>query len=109
MRTTSTGEARIWPSKRRKRDTGPSGKVRQEIVDRDRCCQAHVYRFGLDIRCAGGLQIHHKTPRGMGGTSDPTINHPDNLVLLCLAHHAEVESNRTAAESVGLIIRRSSQ
>lgn len=40
----------------------------------------------------------------MGGTSDPAINLPSNLVLLCGDCHREVESHRLAAASQGWLI-----
>jgi 5-methylcytosine-specific restriction protein A len=103
------GKVPSLPPKRRKRNTGPSASVRDDIHARDKCCQAHVHGFGLDVRCGGGLQIHHKLPRGMGGTSDPTINDPANLVLLCQTHHAQVESNRSEAYAADLLTRRGTQ
>lgn len=95
--------------KRRNRNTGPSVAVRDFVYARDKCCRAHAHGFGLDVRCDGGLQIHHKLPRGMGGTSDPSINDPGNLVLLCQTHHTQVESNRSDAYAANLLTRRSSQ
>ena len=78
--------------------TGPDLATRQLVVDRDmrRC-----------VRCGEpGQQIHHRKPRGMGGTSDPAINSPANLVLLCLACHAYIESHRADAYESGWLVRR---
>lgn len=30
---------------------------------------------------------HHVTKKGMGGSSNPAIHHPDNLITLCRYHH----------------------
>jgi 5-methylcytosine-specific restriction protein A len=60
-------------------------------------------------RCGAiGHQIHHRRPRGMGGTSDPLINNPSNLVLLCQPCHAEVESAREQAYDSGWLLRHAS-
>lgn len=40
----------------------------------------------------------------MGGTRDPRVNLPSNLVSLCEPCHAEIESNRTAAKVAGWIV-----
>jgi len=78
--------------------TGPDLATRQLVADRDmrRC-----------VRCGGpGQQIHHRKPRGMGGTSDPAINSPANLVLLCLDCHAYIESHRAEACADGWLVGR---
>jgi 5-methylcytosine-specific restriction protein A len=51
------------------------------------------------------LQLHHRRPRGLGGTSDLSANLPANLLLLCLTHHAEVESHREWALQHGYLVR----
>lgn len=57
-------------------------------------------------RCArpGRHQCHHRDPRGMGGSQDPAIHSPANLLHLCLDCHAWVESNRTEADALGLLV-----
>jgi hypothetical protein len=42
----------------------------------------------------------------MGGTRDKSINYPSNLVALCSACHAWVESNRDAAYMTGWLVHR---
>jgi hypothetical protein len=49
-------------------------------------------------------EIHHRRPRGMGGSRDPKTNSPANLILLCPDHHAWVESNRTEALEMGFLV-----
>lgn len=49
-------------------------------------------------------QTHHRRPRRMGGSSDPTTNLPSNLLRLCLPHHEWVESNRAEALRLGLLV-----
>lgn len=53
----------------------------------------------------GGGQIHHRRPRGMGGSRASDTNTPANLLLLCLLCHKWVEENRTAALADGLLVR----
>lgn len=72
------------------------------------------------FRCAimlhygqGGYSIHHRQPRGMGGSRDPAINDPANLLLLCgsgvTGCHGWVESNRPEATDLGLLVSRNSR
>jgi hypothetical protein len=77
------------------------GEVAAFVLHRDHhTCQASAFGFGSTEPCTGLLQIHHRLPRGRGGTHDP-----DLLVVLCLGHHAEVESYRTRAYACGLLLR----
>lgn len=58
-------------------------------------------------RCHGiGEQIHHRKPRGMGGTRDKGINSPANLILVCQSCHADIESHRLDAYDTGWLVRR---
>lgn len=62
---------------------------------------------GRCLRCGRpGSQIHHRLPRGAGGTSNPKINSPSNLVWLDFACHAEIESHRTVSYRTGWLVRR---
>jgi 5-methylcytosine-specific restriction endonuclease McrA len=63
---------------------------------------------GMCERCGRGgpEQIHHRKPRGAGGTSDPHINSPSNLLALCSECHREVERNRTVAYEQGWLVHR---
>lgn len=59
-------------------------------------------------RCGYGnstVQIHHRRPRGMGGTKRLETNLPSAGVLLCQPCHAEVESHRLKAYSDGWLVR----
>lgn len=62
-------------------------------------CQAMEY--GLLTACSGGIQVHHRTPRGSGGSRESLP-----LATLCLGHHAWVESYREEARDIGLLVRR---
>ena len=53
-------------------------------------------------RCAAWLantpaDIHHRRPRRMGGTSNPEIHQPANLVVVCRTCHRWIEENRQLA------------
>lgn len=81
------------------KNTGPSPLVRTEVIFRDHMsCR----------RCGAtpGSQIHHRAPRGRGGTKTPWINGKANLVLLCATCHDHIERNRAEAYDTGWLIRR---
>ena len=71
----------------------PVGSVR----DRDGCC----------ILCGRpGVDAHHRLPRGGGGaTWDPSRFALSRLVWLCRECHRWVESRRTLAYGLGLLVR----
>lgn len=58
----------------------------------------------------GGYSVHHRKPRGMGGSKDPAINTAANLLLLCGSGvdgcHGWVETNREQAIDLGYLISR---
>jgi len=63
---------------------------------------------GLCERCGYGnstTQLHHRRPRGMGGTKRPDTNTASAGVLLCQPCHIEVESHRLKAYSDGWLVR----
>lgn len=53
--------------------------------------------------------LHHRRPRGMGGSKNPALNMPSNILLLCgsgtTGCHGWVESNREEAYGSGLLVR----
>lgn len=72
----------------------------------------HRAKFACE-RCKSvqnSINIHHRTPRGMGGTRVKEINEPANLIVLCgsgtTGCHGWVESNRKEAFDLGLLVRR---
>ena len=78
--------------------TSFSPRVRAIISDRaDRYCE----RCGGDI----GTQIHHRRPRGRGGTKRPETNQASNGLLLCARCHSKIESHRTEAYEYGWLVR----
>lgn len=60
-------------------NTGPDRSVREIVDERDdwtcACCGNSVY--------GRPFSRQHRVARGMGGTSDPALNLPSNLILLC--------------------------
>lgn len=75
----AAGLARTARKRKPSRDTGPSQAVRNLILDRERkqCAACGTSVTGRP------WSIQHRQARGMGGTSDPAVNLPGNLVLLC--------------------------
>lgn len=62
-------------------------EARLVVIDRDGgACLICGQRFD---------EIHHRYRRGMGGSSDPEINSPVNLLSLCGFHHRQAESLRS--------------
>lgn len=79
------------------RNTGPDRTTRDKVLERDSGC--------LLCGCGPyGLQVHHRKPRRMGGRKVPGINSPANLISLCPTDHAWVESSRTEALEMGLLV-----
>lgn len=48
--------------------------------------------------------LHHRHPRKMGGSRDPMIHSPANLLALCWQHHEYVEGHREEARRRGLLV-----
>lgn len=62
--------------------------------------------FGRCARCKGvASQAHHRSPRGMGGTSNSQIGQACNGIPFCAGCHGWVESNReTARDEYGWLV-----
>lgn len=93
--------ARLIPRQAMRRvrnDTGPDQGVRRLVAARDggRCT----------VCGRQGEDTHHRQPRGIGGSSDPAINEPTNLLTLCRDCHRGVESQRQVAIDHGYLVRR---
>jgi hypothetical protein len=80
-------------------------RVRDAVLTRD---------AGRCARCAvpvGNVpsSVHHRKPRGMGGTRDVRSFDPRNLVLVCgtgtTGCHEEIESQRALAYDTGWLLR----
>lgn len=83
-----------------RRDTGFSPATRELI---------HARSAGLcEIRwCCDGVmmdQIHHRRPRGMGGSRRESTNLASNGIAACVDCHAFAESNRALALECGWLI-----
>lgn len=90
-----------------RRNTGPTPKTVEKVLKRDgyacvRCGQPITGERGMD------WSIQHRRPRGSGGSRDPRINRPANLIVLCGSAvtlcHGAVESNRAAARAYGYLV-----
>lgn len=84
------------------RSTGPEERIRQLVLARD---ELRCQRCSASVKW-GGCQVHHRLPRGLGGSSDPAINEPCNLLTLCSGCHGRVESYRTEAYAHGWLVER---
>lgn len=66
-------------------------------------------RGALDALPRSAISIHHRLPRGSGGTRRPETNSLARLMLACgtgtTGCHGWAESNRTAAEVRGILLR----
>lgn len=49
-------------------------------------------------------QMHHRRPRGMGGTRKEDVNSPASIVHICLPCHTSIESHRLVARERGFLI-----
>lgn len=78
--------------------------------DRDGCALC-----GFTVAGKRGIawSVHHRKPRGMGGTKDPAISSPANGVLLhgsgVTQCHGKVEANRVGYTDAGFLIGRNSR
>lgn len=105
------GKDRVVRAAQRPKDTGPSPRVRAAVLARaGGCCE--VCRARLHHEDTGWVaahSVHHRRPRGAGGSSRADTNTPANLLLLCgsattAGCHQWVESNRTRALDLGLLL-----
>lgn len=78
--------------------TGFLKPVRDMIVRRSQ---------GVCERCgaAPAVQIHHRRPRGMGGSSAADTNVASNGLAVCVACHREIEANRADSLKYGWLVR----
>ncbi|MFI0469270.1 HNH endonuclease [Saccharopolyspora sp. 5N102] len=85
--------------------TKPTARTRAVVKHR-----AERHGWPLCERCgvALGANIHHRRPRGAGGSKDPATNTPSNLLLLCgsgtTGCHGWVESYRIIAYRHGWLL-----
>lgn len=86
----------------KRRPTGPTQETRQLVLSRA--------RYTCEICGASNASnIHHRRPRGLGGTRDPEINSPANLLAVCgsgtTGCHGQVEAYRKIAYELGWLVR----
>jgi hypothetical protein len=90
--------------RRARKPTGPSDQTRQTVWARS---GGYCERCGKAIGSLP-MSVHHRKPRRMGGTSDPSVNTPANLAVLCgsgtTGCHGEIESHRTEAYAEGWLL-----
>ena len=90
-----------------KKALGVSKSTRQLVLKRaGGACE----RCGIPFHSVVFSSLHHRTPRGMGGTRNPRLNLPSNLVAICgsgtTGCHGDVESYRKLAVKEGYIVSR---
>lgn len=63
------------------------------------------------VACEGSpaAQMHHRRPRGMGGSRDGLTNLPSNLLHICFACHHHIETHRLDALDNGWLVRQGAQ
>jgi len=71
----------------------------------------HARSGGFCERCGEqpAVQIHHRRPRGMGGSSREDTNNAANALHLCVGCHQWIESNRAEAVEMGWLVRQESK
>ena len=76
-------------------------EVRNQIKARskERCEVCTAYAFHP--------QIHHRKPRGMGGSKDPVVGSAANGIWVHPACHSKIESQRSWAFDHGYLVRQS--
>jgi 5-methylcytosine-specific restriction protein A len=81
-----------------RRHTGPSADVVELVIARSgNVCEI----------CGNAMaeQIHHRRPRGMGGTRRESTNGAAALLHICAADHARLESHRNWAMVNGWLLQ----
>lgn len=86
-----------------RRYTGPDPQTVNRVLARD--CWRCV-RCGESIGGERGLDyvLHHRRPRGLGGTRRADSSSPVNLLTLCSPCHAHIESYRGEALRNGWLV-----
>ncbi|MGC0365048.1 5-methylcytosine-specific restriction protein A [Rhodococcus sp. 27YEA15] len=88
------------PPRKRTRDTGfpPAVKVLIHARSGGRC------EVQQQCRGAVAVHIHHRRPRGSGGSTLAWVSGAANGVDVCLACHAFIESARAYSEGHGWLV-----
>lgn len=86
------------------RDSGKCFRCGRQVA----ICDGEEYKGLPVIHRVGQFSIHHRYPRGMGGSSNPEINSTANLMVLCgtgtTGCHGWVEAHRGQAREDGLLL-----
>lgn len=85
------------------RNTGPSRRIRQLVIDRDdHCCVACGHWVDVE---GGNYSLQHRRARGAGGSRRSDTNSLANLILMCgsatTGCHGYVEAHPDYALSRG--------
>ena len=84
-----------------------SAETRASVITRS---SGRCERCAESLGGVFGYSVHHRTPRGMGGSVKKEINESANLIVLCgsgtTGCHGWVESNRTEARKQGYLLYR---
>lgn len=81
--------------------TDPIPKIHRQLV-MARC-------GGFCERCGQWpplIELHHRRPKGLGGSSLPDRHDPSNLAALCTTCHRWAHSYPTAADAEGFLVPR---
>ena len=90
-----------------RRSTGPSPAVRALVRERDGGCCVRCGAYG-GVHTFPPHALHHRRPRGAGGSRLDNTNSPANLVTVCSPCHGLIESYRLEALAFGYVVRQGS-
>jgi 5-methylcytosine-specific restriction enzyme A len=87
-----------------RRPTGPDALTVEAVVAR---AQGRSEISGEELQGVRGedWHVHHRRPRGAGGSKRRDTNGVENLLVLSAADHELVESQRTLAYARGWLVR----
>lgn len=86
-----------------RKSTGFFGDARELITARSMCnCEAMI----ADVCVQRATTIHHRLPRGMGGSRKALINKASNGIAVCDRCHDAIESRREWSYDNGFLVRR---
>lgn len=93
-----------------RRGTGPSTRTRELVAERaGYCCEICGLSLHNGTTWTEPYSVHHRRPRGAGGSRDAATNSPANLLLLCgsgiTGCHGRVERDRSTAYVFGWLVR----
>lgn len=92
--------AKNQPTRKRQRDTGFPDAVKKLIHERSgRRCEVRQACHG-----DAAVQIHHRRPRGAGGSSLPWVNRAANGLHVCYPCHQFIEGAREHSEAHGWLV-----